>query len=346
MRAAVFDRYGPPDVVSLREVPDPQPKAGEVLVRVRAAGLNTGDWRLRAAAFPGVMALPGRLMFGVTGPRQGVLGSEFAGEVAAHGPGAQESADLAIGTRVFGFSSGRAHAELLAMPAEGCIAPIPSSSERPEGLSFEEAAALPFGAIAALVFLRDYAKLRQGERVMIVGATGGVGVYAVQIAATMGAHVTGSASAGSLDLVRSLGAARAVDYRTEGSIADGEPFDVIFDPVGATCFADARPRLNEGGRYIPLNFGLRKIVQSLRTRNAHRRVLIGVNGDTRDDLNAVARMVEEGSLRPVIDRSFPFDAIRDAHAHVEARRRKGAVVLTEIGSAVAAEPEQHGIAAE
>ena len=329
MRAAVADRYGPPDVVSIRDVPDPVPKGGEVLVRVRAAGVTTADWRLRAAAFPGVLAVPGRLMMGIMRPRNPILGSDFAGEIVGSGGDALPP-DLAIGARVFGFSGGGAHAELLAMPADGCIAPVPSLPGQPDGLSFEEAAALPFGSIAALVFLRDFAKVRAGERVMVVGATGGVGVYAVQIAASMGARVTASAGADRLDLVRSLGAERAVDYRAEGSIAGGEPFDVVLDPVGVTSFTDARPRLAEGGRYVPLNFGLREMRQALTTRNAPRRVLIGVNGDTKNDLNEVVRMVEAGTLRPVIDRTYPFEAIRDAHAHVEARRRKGAVVLTGI----------------
>ena len=337
MRAAVADRYGPPDTVSIRDVPDPEPKAGEVLVRVRAAGVTTADWRIRAAAFPGILAIPGRLMMGITRPRNSVLGSDFAGEIVGSRRGAVLS-ELALGTRVFGFSGGRAHAEILAMRVDGCIAPIPSSPNRPNGLTFEEAAALPFGAIAALVFLRDYAKVRDGERVMVVGATGGVGAYAVQIASAMGARVTGSASAENLDLVLSLGAERAIDYRADGSIADGEPFDVIFDPVGVTSFADARTRLAEGGRYIPLNFGLREMRQALTTRNAPRRVLIGVNGDTKDDLSEVARMVKAGTLRPVIDRTYPFEAIRDAHAYVEARRRKGAVVVTGIGGTIAAVP--------
>lgn len=328
MRAAIYHRYGPPEVVSLQEMSDPEPKPGEVLVRVRAAGLNTGDWRLRAAAFPGVMAVPGRLMFGLRRPRKPILGSEFAGEIMR-----SDDAALPVGTRVFGFSGGGAHAELLAMPASGCIAPIPRSPDRPEGLSFEEAAALPFGAIAALVFLRDYARVQPGERVLIVGSAGGVGVYAVQIAAAMGARVTGSASADNLDLVRSLGAERAVDYRTEGSIPANAPFDVILDPVGVTSFADAAPRLADGGRYVPLNFGLREIGQAITTRRSRRRVLIGVNGDTRDDLSEIARMVESGALRPVIDRTYPFDAVREAHVHVESRRRKGAVVLTGISEA-------------
>ena len=165
MRAAIYDRYGGPDVVHLADLPDPVPVRGEVLVRVRATSVTTADWRMRAAAYPGILWLPGRMITGFRRPKNPVLGLEFAGEVVGLGDGVSAPAP---GTRVFGFSGKGAHAEYLVMPAAGPIVETPAS------LTDEEAAALPFGALSALVFLRDFAKVQPGQNVAVVGASGGV----------------------------------------------------------------------------------------------------------------------------------------------------------------------------
>lgn len=330
MLAAVHDRYGPPEVVHLREVPDPMPGPGEVLVRVRAAGVTTADWRLRAAAFPGALVVPGRLIAGLRRPRHPVLGGDFAGEVAAVGPGA---AGFAPGDRVFGTSGFGAHAERVAVRASGAVAPIPAAPGHPAGLPFAEAAALPFGALAALVALRDAARLRAGERLLVMGASGGVGVCAVQIGAAIGARVTGTASPRNHDLLRALGAERAWDY-ADGPVPPGPPFDVALDAAGFGSFSAVRPRLAPGGRFVPLTFGLREIGQALGTMRAGpggRSVRIATVGERRADLDAVAAMVAAGTLRPVIDRRYPFAAVAEAHRHVEGRRRSGAVILEAIG---------------
>jgi NADPH:quinone reductase-like Zn-dependent oxidoreductase len=206
MTAAVHDRYGPPDVLRLDRVPRPEPGAGALSVRVAASSVTTADWRLRASAFPGILWLPGRLMTGLVRPKNRVLGTEFAGTVAALGPGA---AGFAPGDRVFGFCGHGGNADYLTVAADGPVVATPPA------LSDRAAAALPFGAISALVFLRDVARLGPGQSVLIVGGSGGVGVYAIQIARHLGAEVTAVASAANLELMRDLGAAHVVDYRAE-----------------------------------------------------------------------------------------------------------------------------------
>ncbi|TNF23104.1 MAG: NAD(P)-dependent alcohol dehydrogenase [Rhodobacteraceae bacterium] len=329
MQAAVYSEYGTADVVRIEDRARPVPGPGEILVKVAHGSVTTADWRLRAAAFPGVLAIPGRLMFGLRRPRREVLGSEFAGEVAALGPGVT---GFAPGQPVFGFVMQGAHAEYLVVRAEGAVLAVP------EALALADAAALPFGGLSALVFLRDFAQVQPGQRVLVIGASGGVGVYAVQIARALGAEVTGMASGGNEALVRGLGASGFIDYRTT-KLRDLEGrFDAVIDTVGAARFKDVRHLLGKTGVFVPLNFGLREIGQALWTRAlGGPRVRIGVSGDTRADLAVLADWVTQGRLRPVVDRRFAFRAIRAAYAHVEGRHRRGSVLL-DIGSAALVQP--------
>jgi NADPH:quinone reductase-like Zn-dependent oxidoreductase len=306
-------------VIEMTEVARPVPAPGEIVVRVGAAGVTTADWRLRAAAFPGVVSqVAGRLMFGLVRPRRTVLGSDFAGTVVETGTGVTA---FAPGDRVFGFSGGGAHAEYVKIRADGAVL------ETPAGLSDAEAAALPFGGLAAQEFLERFAKVRAGERALIVGASGGVGVHAVQIAKALGADVTAVASGQRADLVRSLGADAFIDYRERDPRGLDGPFDVIFDTVGALAYPDAAGMLARGGRFVPLNFGLADAGHIRRARRNGHQVILRVNGDSKEGLRRLAHLVEQGLLRPVIDRVYPFAAIRDAYAHVESRSRKGAVIL-------------------
>ncbi|WP_421723282.1 NAD(P)-dependent alcohol dehydrogenase [Bauldia sp.] len=320
MKALTYTRYGPPDVVEVADVPRPEPGAGDVLVRVHASAVNTGDWRIRAAAFPGVLAIPGRLMFGLLRPRNQFLGSEFAGVVDAVGASVTR---FAPSDAVFGFSaSGGASADYIAVPETSAIAPIPA------GLDFDEAAALPFGGLCALVFLADFAGLHAGQTVLIVGASGGVGAYAIQIAKALGARVSGVAGSDSQDFIRDLGADVAIDYRTTDITGLTERFDVIFDTIGVVTPRQSRALLKEGGLFLPLNFGLREIGAALLNSLRDRKIRLAVNGDTAEDLARLADMVESGDLRPVIDTRYPLEDAARAHAHVETRHRKGAIVLT------------------
>lgn len=319
MKAMIYDSYGGPEVVVPRDVPRPEAGAGQVLVRVRAAGITTADWRLRASAFPGGLWLPGRLMTGLFRPRKPVLGGDFAGVVEAVGAGVTR---FRPGDRVFGFSGHGAHAEFLVMEADGAIAGVPG------GVNDAQAAALPFGALCALEFLRDVARLRAGQKVLIVGASGGVGGYAVQIARWLGAEVTGVASCGNLSYVRDLGAARVIDYRA-GEVTDGAGrFDLVFDTVGALDFKTARRVLHQDGLFLPLNFGLGDLPRALCSGLGRGpRMKLHVSGDTRAGVEALAELVIGGQLRPLVDRVYPFAEIRSGYAHVETRHRRGAVVL-------------------
>ena len=318
MKAMHVEKYGVSEVVELVERPKPTPGVGEVLVRVRAAGVTTGDWRMKGAEFPGGFAVIGRLMFGLRGPRQGVLGGDFAGEVAALGEGTK---GFQVGQRVYGFSGHGAHAEYLVIKADGAIAPIPSR------LTFEQAAALPFGMLSAHQFLTKFAKVNPGDDVLVIGASGGVGVYGTQIASMHGARVTAVASSKNHALLERLGASAVIDYRDVDPLSAG-PFDLVFDCVGASRWNTARRALKRGGTYVPLNFAIWDIVPALLSRFGPRRFVVGVNEDTRADLDALAPALETGALTPVINTVYPFGDIRSAYAHVASRHRKGAVVLS------------------
>ncbi|MEM6896645.1 MAG: NAD(P)-dependent alcohol dehydrogenase [Pseudomonadota bacterium] len=320
MRALTYTRYGGPEVVAVTEVPQPKPAKGEILVQVEASAVNTGDWRIRAAAFPGILAIPGRLMFGLTRPRRQALGTEFAGVVAALGPGATR---FQVGDAVFGFASGGgASAEYLSIAEEGAVA------LRPAGLSAQEAAALPFGGLCALAFLSDFAGLQPGQSVLIVGASGGVGCYAVQVAKALGATVAGVAGPDSQAFLTSLGVDVAYDYSATSLRQIEGPFDVVFDAVGAASPQDAWHLLREGGLFLPLNFGLREIGAALTNPLRRRKIRLAVNDDTAEALDKLSQMVTAGTLRPIIDTVFPLDEARAAHAKVETRHRQGAIVLS------------------
>lgn len=318
MKAMVVTEYGGPDVVVPADLPKPVPGPGEVLVKVAASGVTTGDWRLKGAEFPGGFALIGRLMFGWKRPRTPVLGGDFAGTIEALG---DQVDGFGIGDRVYGFSGSGAHAEYLTIEASGAIAPIPAS------LSFVQAAALPFGMLSAHQFLTKFSTVNPGDEVLVVGGSGGVGAYGVQIAAQLGARVTAVASAKNHALLEELGASAVVDYRQVDPLTTG-PFDLIFDAFGATTWAGARRVLKSGGTYVPLNFAIWSIVPALLSRLGRKRFVVGVNEDTREDLDALAPLLNDGRLRPVVDQVYPFDDIRAAYAHVASRRRKGAVVLS------------------
>ena len=205
MKAITYDRYGPVDVLQFEDIPTPEPKSDEILIRVRAAAVTTADWRMRSLEMPGAMRIIGRLMFGILGPRNRVLGIDVAGDVAKVGPSVTT---FKPGDAVFGHIGKGGHAEFAIAKEKGAIV------HKPEALTYEQAAALPFGALCALVFLRDFAKLQEGQQVLVIGASGNVGAYAVQIAKAMGSHVTAVASGPNADLVRRLGAEEFVDYQT------------------------------------------------------------------------------------------------------------------------------------
>ena len=319
MKALIYERYGGPEVVQVAEVDPPSLGEGDILVRVHASAVNTGDWRIRAAAFSGILAIAGRLMFGILGPRNKRLGSEFAGIVEQVGASANR---FRPGDRVFGMvTSGGASAEYLAMPETGAIAHMPGT------LGFEEAAGMPFGGICSLVFLGEFADLKPDQKVLIAGASGGVGAYAVQIAKALGARVTGIAGPDNQAFVKSLGADETIDYRQTDLATLAGGYDVVFDTFGSISPKLSRILLVEGGLFLPLNFGLREIGAAFLNRFRTRRIRLAVNEDRVEDMVRLAELIEGGKLRPVIDKVYPLEAAADAHVRVESRHKRGAVVL-------------------
>lgn len=320
MKAAIYEKYGSADVLEIRDVARPEIKDNEVLVKVFATSVTTADWRLRASAFPGILWLPGRLMVGLFAPKKKVLGAEFSGRVVSVG---DKVTRFKLGDPVFGFSGDGAHAEYLAIAEDGPVV------AKPEAVGYDEAASVPFGAVSALVFLRDFAKIQPGHKVLIAGASGGVGVYAVQLAKHLGAEVTAVTSTRNVDLVRALGADHVIDYTQEDFTAGAASYDIVLDTAGTTSFAKARRVLRKTGVFVPLEFGATEIRQSLVTRmTAGPRVVIGVSGDSASDLAYLADLLARGAIRPVIDSHYPLTRIADAHRRVESRHKTGSVVIT------------------
>ncbi|HEY0918466.1 NAD(P)-dependent alcohol dehydrogenase [Devosia sp.] len=318
MKAVLQRAYGTPDVLALAEVPQPLPRDNEVLVRIRATTVTSGDARMRSFTVPAVFWLPGRLAIGITRPRKPVPGVEFAGEVEAVGRAVTR---FRPGDAVFGLDVGGCHAEYKCVPETAAIA------LKPQTLGFEEAAALPFGGLTALHFLRA-GGIRAGSRVLINGASGAVGVAAVQLARHFGADITGVCSTANLDLVRSLGAGSTLDYTKADVPAPGAVYDIIFDTVGTLSFGRCRASLAPDGRYLAAVMGLAEIGQMLWTSIAGGpRVIGGVAGERREDVETLRQLVEAGALRPVIDSRYRLDDIAAAHARVDSGRKRGSVVI-------------------
>jgi NADPH:quinone reductase-like Zn-dependent oxidoreductase len=318
MKAAVYRRYGPPDVVQIADVPRPDLKTKDVLVKVRATTVTAGDSRLRSANVPRGFGVVLRLGFGIFSPRKPILGAELAGEVAAVG---RSVSRFAPGDKVFAAHLG-CHAEYVAVP-EDDVAPMPGN------LTFGEAAALTFGGLTSLFFLRDKAQIQPHERVLINGASGAVGSAAVQLAKHFGAVVTGVCSAANAHLVRSLGADRVVDYAKEDFTQTRETYDIILDAVGNCSFDRCKAVLAPGGRLLLVVATLGQLVGALVwSSRAGRKVLGGVASTRAADLLFLRAVAESGAFKPVIDRTYPFARIVDAHAYVDTGRKKGNVVIT------------------
>jgi len=318
MKAAVCRRYGPPNVVEIAEVPRPSVGANDVLIKVRATTVTAADWRLRSATLPRGFGVLVRLGVGFSGPRDPILGAELAGEVVAVG---QSVSRFAPGDKVFAARMGNCHAEYVAV-REHAVAPMPAN------LSFGEAAALTFGGLTALIFLRDKARIRAGERVLVNGASGAVGSAAVQLAKHFKAVVTGVCSAANAQLVRSLGADRVIDYATEDFTRSGERYDIVFDSVGNCTFDRCKPVLAPGGRLLLVVGTLGQMIgATVWPSRAGRKVLSGVASVRAADLDLLKTLAESGAFKPVIDRTYPFARIADAHAYVDTGRKRGNVVI-------------------
>ncbi len=326
MRAVVYDRYGPPDVLRLEDVAKPKPADDEVLVKVQATTVNRFDTATREANRRSglVISWISRLVSGLGRPRHRILGTEFAGEVEAVGAAVP---DFAVGDRVFGTTGLRfgAHAEFLSMRASDRIARMPA------GMTFEEAAPICDGALNALTCLKQ-ADLRKGRRILVNGASGAIGTAGVQLAKSFGADVTAVCSTKNLELVRSLGADRVIDYTQEDFLRNGQTYDVILDAVGKQSFRRCRGSLEPGGIFLPTD-GFANLTWALLTqRTKGKRVLFQIPPkQTKEDVLFLKNLIEAGKFRPVIDRTYPLEQVVEATTYVESEQKTGNVVLTVIG---------------
>ena len=321
MKAITYARYGPPEVLHLADLNTPVPKDDEVLIRVRAAEATKSDCEMRSFRFSvRWFWLPLRLALGVRRPRRRVLGAYFAGEVARVG---RDVADFKVGDQVFGTSGLRlgAYGEFIAVPARATIV------EKPRSMSFTDAAAVPMGGLNALHFMR-LARIHPGDDVLILGAGGSIGAHAVQIAKAMGAEVTGVDQGTKAEFLRRLGADHVVDYRMEDALAMPGRYDVVFDMVPGSSLAAAIRALRPGGRYLNGNPRLSVLMCAPFVRRfTSKTATCAFARETKDELQALKAMIQEGAIAPIVDRVLPMTEAAEAHRLVESEARLGAIVL-------------------
>jgi NADPH:quinone reductase-like Zn-dependent oxidoreductase len=329
MKAIVYTKYGPPEVLQVKEVEKPAPKDNEILVRIDAASVNYGDLVARnfKAISPREFNMPllfwlmGKISFGISKPRTTILGSEFAGEIEAVGKAVTR---FKPGDQVFGYmgQSMGAYAEYLCVPEDGCVA------IKPANMSYEEAAVAPYGAIMALNLLRKM-NIQAGDKVLINGASGGIGSAAVQLAKYFGAEVTGVCGTPRLEFVKSLGADKVIDYTKQDFTKSGETYDLIFDVLGKSSFSSCKRALKQNGRYLLASFKMKQLFQMLWTAKfGSQKVICNIAPGSVEDLNSVKALIEAGKLKSIIDRRFPMEQAGEAHRYVETGKKKGNVVIT------------------
>lgn len=317
MKAIIYTQYGAPDVLQLKEIEKPIPKDNEVLIKIHATTVTSGDVRLRKAD-----PFISRLYFGLFRPKVHVLGADVAGVIKAVG---KDVSSFKIGDEVFGstFDHGLgAYAEYKCLPEDSVL------STKPQNLTIEESAAVFFGAHTALHFLRK-AKLRKGQKVLIYGASGALGTYAVQLAKYFGAHVTGVCSTANLELVKSLGADSVVDYTKEDFDKKDQLYDVMFDAVGKSSFSACLRSLTANGIYLrSVHLTVSAIARGLWTQlTTSKKVIGGTATERKEDLVFLKELIEREQLRPVIDRYYPLEETAEAHRYVEKGHKKGNVVI-------------------
>lgn len=324
MKAVYHTQYGPADRLEFKEVEKPAPKDDEILIAIRATTVSTGDCNVRNFTFVTKSMRPiAKLMFGIRKPwRERILGTELAGEVERAGAGVKK---FKAGDKVVASTglSGGGHAQYACLPETGALA-IKSDS-----LSWEQAVAIPFGANTALYFLRDLGRVQAGQEVLIIGASGSIGSAGVQLARHFGATVTGVCSTANVELVRSLGADRVIDYKTEDFTRNGKTYDLIFDIVGATSFNRCRPSLKPTGVFLQNIMELPDVIRMFWSSIVGgKKIKGGVAMENAGRMNFIAGLVATGELKPVVDRSYPLERIAEAFAYVEQGHKKGNVVIT------------------
>ncbi len=312
--------FGPPEVVRLAEVPMPHVGDRDVLVRIAATTVSSADWRIRAHAMPRGFGLLSRLALGFFKPRRAILGTELSGTVVEIGKAVTR---FRPGDEVVGYPGAGlgCHAEYRAMPEDGPLI------AKPAALSHDEAAALSFGGSTALHFLRDKGGLRQGQSIVVMGASGSVGSAAVQIARHLGAIVTGVCSGPNADLVRGLGAHHVIDYTAGDWQRTGSRYDVILDTIGFETIGRARNALHPDGRFLMVAADLPQMLATMLPSLDRRKAVSGMAPERTQDMQFLADLADNGAFRPLVERTYPLEHIAEAHRHVESRRKRGNVVV-------------------
>jgi NADPH:quinone reductase-like Zn-dependent oxidoreductase len=321
MKAIVCERYGPPDVLKLKEIERPTPKDNEVLVRVRAATVTAGDCEIRRFEMPTWLWLPARIGFGFRGPRRKILGQELAGKIESVGKDVRLFKE---GDQVFALTGLRlgAYAEYDCLPEKALMA------TKPANMTYEEAAAVPLGGLHALHFLGK-ASVQRGQRVLINGAGGSIGTVAVQLAKSFGAEVTAVDTTRKLDVLRSIGADHVIDYSKEDFTESGKIYDVIFDTIGRSSFSGCMRSLKQEGLYLLGNPGLSQQIRGLWTsRKSGKKVIGGKTSYKAEDLTILKELIEAGKIRSVIDRRYLLEQAAEAHRYVDTGQKTGNVVIT------------------
>ena len=321
MKAIICTKYGPPEVLQLKNIEKPTLKANEVLVKVFATTVSAADFRMRSFTVPKSYWLIARIALGFTKPKKPILGGELAGEVEAVG---KDVTLFRKGDKVFaatGLKTSGAYAEYICLPENGIIA------RKPSNLSYEEAAAMPIGARTALYFL-DKANVSRGQKILIYGASGLVGTYAVQLAKHFGAEVTGVCSTANLDMVKSLGADNVIDYTKEKVSQYANYFDVIFEAIDKGPFSDCLKALKSDGIYLSVASPA-KTPQMIWASIGGRKIIVGKHPpQSSKDLILLKELAEKGEVKPVIDKIYPMEQIIEAHRYVDARHKKGNVIIS------------------
>lgn len=327
MKAIYLEKFGSPDVLQTRDVTKPVPGEFEVLVRVKASSVNYGDLAGRRfnTISPGEFNMPlvlwliARLSFGLTRPNIHILGSEFSGIVEATG---NKVTRFKTGDAVFGYVGATmgGYAEYLKISEKDVIA------TKPDTLSFDEAAVVPYGAIMAIHLLRKV-NVRTGQKILVIGACGGIGSAAVQIAKSLGAEVTGICGAPRVDYVRSLGATRVIDYNREDFTLTNETYDLIFDVLGRGPIATCNKLLKPGGIHLCASFKMKHIFHMLKTSRSNKRLICAIAPGSRDDLLEVKKLIETGKIKAMIDRVFPMEQAAEAHRYAESGGRLGQIAI-------------------
>ncbi|MDA3938205.1 MAG: NAD(P)-dependent alcohol dehydrogenase [Spirochaetia bacterium] len=316
MKAIVYTEYGSPDVLRLKEVEKPFPKDNEILIRNYATSVSSGDWHLRKAD-PFII----RLFFGLSKPKKKILGFVFAGEIEAIGKNVKK---FQVGDQVFGTSGKNfgTYAEFLSLPEVGVVA------LKPKNMTYQEAVSIPFGGNTALYFLRK-GNIQRGQNVLIYGASGAVGTAAMQLAKHFGATVTAVCSTSNIELVKSLGADKVIDYTKEDISKRDEVYDLIFDTVGKSSYTWSLKSLKKQGYLLLAAAGPSQMIKGIwSSLTSSKNVVSGVMSEKPEDLIFYKELIEAGKIKPVIDRIYPLEEIPEAHRYVELGHKKGNVVIT------------------